>query len=250
MIGCKQNQTIKLTDLKFADINREYLAANNIDTTFLISSNHVLNLGESDTFGYRTYDKNGNLLIERIREFGGHLIEYEYDSIGFVKFKNFSTDFSAKFKPTYKFLTDSLLLYQFWTGSDTDTCFFKFDITGKIVEAIEYANDDKGRGFHYKTVYEYSPSGKLFKKSINFLINTEEQKRYKLMFGKSISSQNITYYYYTNNKIDSTITMYYFPTDQNQNYNSKTYYNASGLKNKTVEKDTIITLYEHKTRTN
>ena len=163
MVGCKQIPTITLADLKFADIDKEFLSANKVDTTFLISNNVILNLGESDKFGYRTYDKNGNLLIENIRVLGGHFVLYNYDSIGFVKYKVYDTDFSAQFNPTYKFLADSLLLYQFWTGNDTDTCVFKFDNTGKVVEAIEYANDEHGRGRHYKTVYEYNPSGQLFK---------------------------------------------------------------------------------------
>jgi hypothetical protein len=250
MVGCKQNPTIRLSDLKFADIDKEYLTANKVDTTFLITNNEILNLGGSDTFGYRTYDKNGNLLIERIRQFGGHFVEYEYDSIGFVKYKNYDTDFSAKFKPTYKFLADSLLLYQFWTGNDTDTCIFKFDNSGKVVEAIEYANDDHGRGRHYKTVYEYYPSGLLLKKTVDLLVSMERQQRYELEYGTGLTTQNITTYFYTVNKLDSTVTTFYFPTHQNQNYNSKTYYNSSGLRNKTVDKDTIITHYDHRTRAN
>ena len=250
MVGCKQTLTIKLADLKFADIDKEHLAANKIDTTFLISKNEVLNLGESDTFGYRTYDKNGNLLIERIREFGGHFVEYEYDSIGFVKYKNFSTDFSAKFKPTYKFLADSLLLYQFWTGNDTDTCVFKFDNVGKVVEAIEYANDDHGKGRHYKTVYEYNTSGQILKKTVNLLVSQERQQRYELEYGTGLTTQNITDYFYSDNKLDSTVTTFYFPTHQYQNYHSKTYYNINGLMKRKVDMDTIITHYEHRARIN
>jgi hypothetical protein len=250
MIGCKQSPTFKLVDLKFADFEKEQIAINNIDTTFLISDNQVLNLGESDTFGYWTYDKNGNLLTERMRMFGGHSVKYEYDSNGFVNFKKYVTDFSAIFKSTYKFLSDSLLLYQFWTGNDSDTCIFKFDKSGKIIEAIEYRNDDHGRGEHFKTVYEYNPSGQLLKKTIVLLVSRENQNRYELEFGTGLSTKNITNYYYSVNKLDSTITTFYFPSQQNLNYNSKTFYYSNGLRNITVDRDTIITRYEHRKRTN
>lgn len=248
--GCEHAPKIKLTDLKFADINKEYLCANQIETTYLISKNKSLNLGGSDTFGYLSYDKKGTLLNERIREFFGHHVAYEYDSIGFVKYKSYVTDFSAEFIPTYKFIADSLLLYQFWIGSDSDTCVFKFDNAGKVIEVIEYANDDHGKGRHFKTVYEYNTSGKLLKKTVNLLISMERQQIYELEYRKGLSTQNITNYFYSDNKLKLTVTIFYFPTYPNQNYKSKTYYNNLGLRDRTIEMDTIIIRYEHRTRIN
>ncbi|MFI5219246.1 MAG: hypothetical protein ACHQNT_07125 [Bacteroidia bacterium] len=241
---------MKLTDLKFANIEKEHLAANYIDTVFLISENEVLNLGESDTFGYRTYDKKGNLLIEVIRKFWGHYLEYKYDSIDFVKYKDYNTDFSAKFNSTYMFLADSLLLYQFWTGNDTDTCIFKFDKSGKVIESTEYANDDHGRGWLYKKIYGYNASGQLIKKTVSLLINQEYQERFELEYGKSVATRNITDYFYAEKKLDSTVTAFYFPSHLNQNYKSISYYNNRGLKDRTVEMDSIMTHYSYKTRKN
>ncbi|MFZ4799067.1 MAG: hypothetical protein ACOYMA_16315 [Bacteroidia bacterium] len=187
---------------------------------------------------------------ERIRKFFGHHVAYEYDSIGFVKYKRYVTDFSAQFIPTYKFIADSLLLYQFWIGNDSDTCVFKFDNAGKVIEAIEYANDDHGKGRHFKTVYEYNTSGKLLKKTVNLLISMDKQQIYELEYRKGLSTQNITNYFYFDNKLKLTVTTFYFPTYQNQNYKSKTYYNNLGLMERTVEKDTIIIHYEHRKRIN
>lgn len=239
---------MKISDLKFGDIDKEPIAINNIDTTFLISDNEILNFGESDTFGYRTYDKEGNLLIERITKLGGHYVEYEYDSIGFVKYKNFSTDFSAKFWSTYKFITDSLMFYQYWTGSDTDTCVFKFNESGKVVQATEYANDDCARGAHTNTIYKYNDSGLLHEKTVYLLVPKEWEREYELIYGEGLSTKNITNFFYTDKKLDSAITAFYFPKHENQNYNSKTYYNSNGLRNRTVERDSIITSYAYKAR--
>ena len=243
--GCNNPPKLKITDLKFGGFEKEHISINKIDTIFLISGNVSMNLGESDTFGYNTYDKAGNLLIEWRRVFMGHDVEYDYDSNGLVKYKDYGTDFSAKFKPTYKFIADSLLLYQFWTGNDNDTCVFKFDKTGNLIAATEYANNDQGKGKHYKTMYEYNPSGQLIRKKVALIVKKEWLQKLELD-GESISTENLTDFFYSGNKPDSAITTFYFPTNAKRNYTSKTFFNSMGIRDTTVTMDTIITRYAYR----
>ena len=244
-ISCNQPTPIKLMDLKFGDFQKDKIAANNIDTVFLISKNKTLNLGMSDTIGYNTYDDFGNLLIEIRNIYGGHYIRYKYDSIGLMKFEDYSTDFSEKFQFSYKFIPDSMKLFQFRTSDRTDTCIFRFDNKGFLSEIIGYDNSSRGL---LKTNYEYNSDNLLLKKTELHIITKSQLKSYEMVNNSSLSTKQITNFFYTKGSLDSTITIFYYRTNPNHNDISKTFYDNNGLRKKTICNDSLITTYIYKKR--
>jgi hypothetical protein len=219
--GCKQATTLKLADLKFADYEKDKIAANKIAYTYFNSTDQSANNYSGKT-GYNVYDQLGNLVGEYRNNYDGHSVTYNRDSIGFVTFKNFSTDYSAKFRVSYHFLPDSLLLYQYWNGFDNDTSTFRFDKNGILLEAIEYANDYRGKGKHFKTTYEYNADKHLVKKTEIALITKEQLKQWELKELAYFSTRNTLSLFYTAGNLDSTIASYYFPSSPSENYSAKT----------------------------
>jgi hypothetical protein len=172
------------------------------------------------------------------------------DSLCFVQDISYFTDCTARYKMSYRFVEDSLMLYQFWPGLPLDTCIFKFDKTGRILESIEYLFNEDSHGSPYKIVYDYSPSGQIIRKSRDLLVSREFQEMYESELGKGLSMGNTTHYFYTGDRLDSSITEFIYPTYPNENYSSKMYYGDNGLRKKTVKQDTLLIYYEHKTRAN
>jgi len=279
---------IGLEDLDFADVEREYIVANKICTMFVSADYHHRIRSVSsmrsplDTLAYfYTYDTNGRLLTETGVGLWSHTLRLEYDSIGLVKYRRYFTDFLAEFIPTYEYIQEKRMLYQYWRywdlGIAIDTCFFIFDKKGRIIESEEYEHKDCGQGNHFKTTYTYNSDGKLQNKTETILINKDDllyliewikkdwtDAEYWLKRNSLIKS---TEYYYTNGKIDSTITAnFLFKIEWN--YTSKTYYDHNGLRVRTVniynspilcyylydqsvpikefEKDTLIYYYSYK----
>ena len=244
-MACKQTPGIKLTDLKFADFESEQIAINRIDSTFMIPENWGLNgdLRGSGTSGHFTYDSSGRLLTETKNRYFGHHVEYSYDSIGLLKSKVFFTDFSARFEIKYIFLPDSLKLYQIWSGSADDTCVFKFNKKGWLIQSLQYKNDDSGKGELFLTDYEYLSSGQILRKRVEFMKTAIMEERNKL--GIFSPDKNITHFYYSGKLLDSTITFYYYTNKPEINYSSKMYY-KNGLKEKEVDRDSFLTNFIHK----
>jgi len=254
--GCSNEQTkpLKLSDLKFPDVEKEAIKRNNIDTVFLISKNVLLNLRlfnivGHDTIGFNNYDAFGNILTEQRKEFDGHFVQFEYDSLGFLKHKIFSTDVELQYKVDYQFNSNNRMFQQFWTYKyHTDTSFYKFDIHGKLISTDE--SNHATLGVHMRTKYDYNERNLLITKTDSFLFSRNDSAFYKLNQGEKANFpvKNITKYHYSGNKIDFTDCTFYFSSNSKKNYTEKTYYDELGLKNKTVLMDTLVTTYIYKRR--
>ena len=248
MLGCKQKPLLEIQDLKFVNIDKNAIVLNQIDTTYLISDFKLYGYGRTDTFGYNVYDLRGNLIVEWRNNGGwGYNIDFSYDSNDLVIYKAYDTDFLRRFNITYKYIPDSLLLYQYWSDGDP-YCLFYFNEKGILVNSLQFAYDD-GNGSETRSVYNYDNSGKLIEKiDSGYDYRIYEMKFRRKIHGNEISSFNSTKYFYTGQKPDSLITTYYIQDNPKNNYTSKTYFNESGLRYKTILMDTIITTYLHKSR--
>ncbi|MCX6351950.1 MAG: hypothetical protein NTX03_08815 [Bacteroidetes bacterium] len=258
VFSCHQSHKLKITDLKFADYEKDQIAANNIDTTWVIYKTKQFDLVSNsyhygDTFGYNTYNISGNLLREFRHQLGGHVIEYDYDSIGFIKHKLIVTDYSENLKPTYKFIADSHLLTiaQGWGYKSliTDTSLFYYDKEGNLIKTLEYKN--KEGKFLYTSIHKYNQNGQLLKKVTTFIYDKNQIKYYfemNIHEGiRAAPNKRIMNLFYTNNHLDSTIETTYHPNPK-YNFTTKTYYDKLGLRAKTVERDSVVMVYSHKRR--
>lgn len=243
VLSCFQPAKLTISDLQLEQINAETGALKTIDTLYLLSKNQSLNLGGSDTFGYRLYNGRGQLIKERKRVFFGHQLKLTYDSLGLVSHKSFSTDFTAKFEATYHFDQENNILYQYWKGNDTSTCIFKFDPNGKLVFAATYENNDKGRGAYWHTHFTYNNKNQLIYKKAALVYDKAAIDAFEKQFGSNICTQIATDYFYSENKLDSTITSYVYATNSTKNQKEVSYFQANGIPQKTVLNDTLITTY-------
>lgn len=105
LVGCN-HKDLKVRDLDFADYEREFINANQVDTTFLIGKNPIIkwNYGELvssyasrttlnnwkfEDVGYVTYDSLGRLTSDNTKRYIDY--EYSYDTAGvlnYVVFRN------------------------------------------------------------------------------------------------------------------------------------------------------------------
>lgn len=243
VLSCFQPAKLTITDLQLEEINAETGALKTIDTLYLLSKNQSLNLGESDTFGYRLYNERGQLIKERKRVFFGHQLKLTYDSLGLVSHKSFSTDFTAKFEATYHFDQENNILYQYWKGNDTSTCIFKFDQNGKLVFAATYENNDKGRGANWHTHFTYNNKNQLIHKKAALVYDKAAIVEFETQFSTNICTQIATDYYYSKNKLDSTRIVHVFETNPIKNQKDVSYFNSNGIISKTITNDTLLTTY-------
>ncbi len=241
-----KKSTLKITDLQIPNVEKEYIAANNIDTMYSISSNPMLNFGDSDTFAYHVYDKNGNILYDYFSTLGGSTYTYEYDSLHSLNEHFFGPNYIKLHNIVHKFVEDSLLLYSYYITDYGDSSYFykyQFDSTGRLI--FSFFKNEEGNSI---TNYEYNAIGKLTKKvsnAISFKNFLELSKNEKERMIIQITDN----YYYSNNIIDSAIT-YYTCYDTSFNYTHKKYFDSNGLKIKKVLRDSIITQLKHIKREN
>ncbi len=247
IFGCKQKSLLEIQDLKFVNIEKNAIVLNQIDTTYLISDFKLYGYGKTDTFGYNVYNKRGNLITEwRYGFMGPPMSTYLYDSNDLVVHKEYSTDYWLRFDVTYKFIPDSLLLYQYWSDGAPVSCFW-FNEKGLLIRSKD--NIHGGWASEIISTFEYDDGNNLVRKveKPNYR-RVEELELRKNYFERGISSYDITEYFYNGQKLDSVITKYYIEDNPQNNYTSKTYFNESGLRYKTILMDTIITTYLHKSR--
>ena len=160
MASCRRDQ-LKLADLRWGDNYRDQIAANHIDTAYLISKNKILKLGGSDTVGIMVFDSVGNTLYDKRREYWGSTTYYRYDSNHLVSYKNYVTDFEDDYDISYKFFPDSMVVYQDWTdhGSHEPSLgqfwVYRFNKSGLLTES----NNELGTGG--KSFYKYNSKGLL-----------------------------------------------------------------------------------------
>ena len=170
-VACQQEKTIQLTDLKFNQIERKAISLNKVDTVFSIFQNRVNNTIYRDT-SFFIYDESGNLLGENHgKGFNNYSVKYEYDSLNWIKKKIVSSDLTSEYKCTYLFNSDSLVLYQFWTGLDSDTCIYKFDKNGNNIESFEYTNNSSGKGWPHLKKNEFNDQNILTSITENILMD-------------------------------------------------------------------------------
>lgn len=247
--GCKQKPLLTIQDLKFVNVDKNAISRNHIDTTYLISDYFRYNYGMGDTFGYNVYDVKGNLIKEwRYGFMGPPESVYLYDSNNLVIHKDYCTDYWARFDVTYKFVQDSLLLYQYWSDGYPMNLFW-FNENGFLIKSLE--NMHGGQASEINSTFEYDPDNKLIRKVENRNVRDYEVLELQLLSDRSsygISTHYITHYFYTGSQMDSLITTYYFPNSPENNYSSRTYYDMRGLRTETILKDSIKTIYLHKTR--
>lgn len=236
-IGCKKSHNITIADLKFADYEKEFIAKNGVDSIYHIMDKIYFGNQDSDTVAYEVFDKNGNRLYINNTVGWGNRIRNKYDSLGFKTEEIFSSDYTVKYYVQYRFVADSLKLYQdsYYLDRDDKKHFFtpfyyQFDSTYRIIKYIQFRekNDPKPA----EEIYSYDSKGRLVK-----------------VIGEVIGgpSDSLTYeknIYYTGNKPDSVITNHRGP-GKYHNYTTKTYYNSAGLKYIEVDADTMITRFKY-----
>ena len=159
-----------------------------------------------------------------------------------------STDYSSTARSSYEFFPDSLLFKQYWKDGDgRNTCTFRFNEKGLLIESVEYSNEQSSPYYHFKTLYEYNSKGQCIRKIVSTVSEYYEKwlRAHEKELGSRLSRGYTMELFYTGDKLDSTVKKYYFPTYPKQEYTSKTYYDERGLKYKTVDKDTLVTRYIH-----
>lgn len=250
--NCQKRGKIKIEDLKFSNTEQQAIFKNKIKRTYLISGFESGQYKEQDTIGVLRYNKNGDLIEENRKGLFGIRTLYKYDSLNLVCSKEYLTDFVAEFKFNYEFNSDSLILYKKYKNPlhrnlNGEKLLvsgkFKFNKLGFLIESSDYQNNDFGAGARFITKYGYD--------SLNLL----RSKRVFVDLSKVVDTtakwhsffRSVTAFYYTNKKIDSTITIYdgLGANKNRKRYVSKAAYNKNGLIEKTILMDSIITLYKH-----
>jgi len=142
-----------------------------------------------------------------------------------------------------------LILYSYYTKPTTDisesdftkpAATFKFNKKGLITESSQYQNNDTGKGKNFITTYTYDFLNLLSTKEVKFGLKTLNDSVYW-------KQKNRTVYYYSDKKIDSSVTFFNW-IDQDkikQQYSSKTIYNENGLRVMNVIMDSLFTYYRH-----
>lgn len=255
LASCQHDTKLRIIDLKFPDYDKEKTALNNIDTTFLLdgsckcldpSFSRSWNVVDAFT-GYMVYDKLGNIVrIQVLNEIAGPTIDYRYNAIGLPIYKHYMTDYDENLNANYVDNLERFELVKLWDRHFKDTCIFKFNSNGLLMQSNGFSDTNRGRFSHFKISYFYYPSGQLFSKHSKYIYRPGTQKLWETNIGEPIPTSKITRYFYSNNALDSTITFYIYQTNIKWNYKSVTYYKKNGLRLRTIDRDTISTIYLHK----
>ena len=247
--GCKQS-TLKISDLDFGDIEEDARKASHIDTTYIVSLSSFADNNKLDTIGRIIFNDNGKILVDGTNPFSTY--RYEYDSNGLVKkIRHRDFDVYLDYVATYTYISDSLLLRQRWTGDTDHVSLYSFFPTGKLREErtvmreediiddlLQHRIKPESKSMSDK---RQSPNVFKYRYSDIGLLNVKEDWE----VDKEVEQLKSTtsYYYGTNDRmIDSTITN--FPSF---NYQTKTYYDKRGLKQKRIYNDTLMIGFVHTT---
>ncbi|MCF2875499.1 MULTISPECIES: hypothetical protein [unclassified Tenacibaculum] len=249
--NCQKGGRLKIEDLKFSNLDQQAVLKNSIKKTYLISGFESGRYKEQDTIGILKYNQNGGLMEKKMKGLFGSQTLYKYDSLNLVSSKEYSTDFVAEFKFNYEFNSDSLILYKKYKDPKHENLNgekpivsgkFKFNKLGFLIESSDYQNNDLGAGAKFVTKYGYDS------------LNQLRSKRVFVDLSKVIDTtatwhsfyRSVTAFYYTNKKIDSSITIYDTGVrEKRKRYDNKTVYDKNGLIEKTILSDSIVTLYKH-----
>ncbi len=249
LFSCNDN-TLKISELDFLDFNQAIILKNDIKKTFLISGFDTALYKKNDTIEIIEYDRSGNIKNVWRKYFMYSINEkYEYDSLNLEKQKIFLTDFKAIFNFRYEFDNDSLILYKYYTEpsigiSKQDiskpAAIFKFNNDGKILESSQYQNNDYGKGKKLTTKYDFDTK-------LNLLSSKEILYEPSDNEDSSFTSNEKTDYYYSDKKLDSTLSTFSWidRENQKQSYSRKVIFNKNGLALKTITMDSLIVYYKH-----
>ncbi|NRD18815.1 hypothetical protein HNV08_02045 [Winogradskyella eckloniae] len=249
LLSCN-DKSLKISELDLLDFNQASILKNDIKKTLLISGFDTALYKKNDTIEIIEYNRSGKIKNVWRKSFMYSIYEeYEYDSLNLEKQKIFFTDFKAIFNFRYEFDSDSLILYKYYTTpsigiSKQDilkpAAIFKFKNHGKIKESSQFQNNDHGKGKKRITKYNYDTK-------LNILSTKEILYEPNDNDDSSLSSNAITDYYYSNKKLDSTLTTISWidRENQKQSYTRKVVYNQKGLALKAITMDSLIIYYRH-----
>lgn len=245
--ACQSKNSLQINDLKFNRREKSAIALNEIDTVFSISNRTENNILKSDTNLF-IYDREGNLISEIYgkRNFG-FSYDYEYDSLGWIKKKTVHSDFKAEYRCSYYFDAEKLMLYQYWTGNETDTCTFKFNEKGYNIESFEYSNNSSGKGWPQRTKYEFNSNNTLLRENKTTEIDDATRKAVEKNMNVELPVNFITKYYYTDTRLDSSITTLY-NSKSTQIDVFKSFYFPDGLKKYTTRNDSLLVRFAYSKR--
>jgi YD repeat-containing protein len=231
-LSCSARGPVNVNALKFPDFERQAIAKNSVDTTFLISTNWSLR-NSSDTIGAVCYDTAGRIIADYSNKWES--FKYSYDSLGFPQYRYYRDfDVPLEFKPMYSFKSDSMILYQTWTGDYTYTCKFFFDSEGNLLKTLNDDPDNKSGNRAVTTTYTYSQDNKLIKE-------TEIIKK-----DDKLEQHKVTSFFYSKNNV-ADFTRSEISADEG-NFKVVTYYDDRGLKVKTIKQDSLEIRYIHHRR--
>jgi hypothetical protein len=231
MFVCCSNKLISLENLTFNDFEKLSIEINNVDTIWGIS--YSINDSLSIDTAMYIYDIKGNLIEQKTGfGFSSNSTVYKYDNLGLVVSKKFFTDYLAEYKCSYRFFSDSLLLYQYWSGNATDTCVFKFNTAGQNIESKIYENSS-GKGWLHFITYQFDENNRLKIIVDSNSIDPKTRKHYEKDFNLQFPIKYITELFYHNSDLDSSITNSYY-TNLKIIERYKTIYSPTGLKKFTI----------------
>ena len=248
-LGCYNNESLKINELNFSDLNQNGILKNNIKKTFLISGFDSGLYKKNDTIGVIDYNRIGKREKVWRKSFMYSINEeYKYDSSNLEIQKIYFTDFKAMFSFRYEFNKDSLVLYKYYIKPTFDipkenftipAGIFKFNDNGNITESSEYQNNDYGKGKKSLTKYYYDSSNTLISKEILYKSSNTDDIL--------LNSKEITKYHYSIKKLDSATTTISW-TDrekQKQSYTIRYIYDDNELISKSITMDSLVTYYKH-----
>lgn len=240
--SCNNESKLSIKDLTFGNPERSFIVSNKIDTVLVLRTQNTWKGIEIDTFGFRIYDSTGKLKREVFNIFFGHFLSFTYDSNGLMNYSDYSTDFSLEHRYQNTFYPDSQLLRYV---THDDTFYSHFDAKGRIIHSnfIDYEFKELGDRSRCDITYSYN-EGRLEtveKRTTGWYL--EKLLTLEKKLGQAVCKGTMTDYFYSNKILDSMIVMHDFGKENNQNYLSKTYYNSKGLREKTIQNDSLTFHY-------
>lgn len=266
MCACSGKSDLNVSDLKFADYEREAIALNHVDTTFLIAKSPFLKVGsgqlvsdyDGDTVrffnwkfadvGFVVYDSAGRMVSNHTDRWKTYW--FEYDSAGimhYVKFRDW--DVVPKYSSSYKFYPDSLVLHQQWNdqgwkGSGPrphHVSTFRFNAYGQIIS--EFNNDNGNMGNIKRATY----------KTFDYENSQLKRIHEKCFINDSLDYAKDTELFFSDSRLDSAVAIISASVSLigekvTGTYKMTTVYDSTGLKQRSVMMDSVVLFYRHTRR--
>lgn len=203
------NKSITKEKLKLSDLNLNLVTKvdsnilnNNIIRTEFHSGNTKSN-EEFKMFAWHKYDSLGRLTKKYLTPPYNNNSDYYYGINDLIKFIIYNK--TDTFNATYQFDSLKNILYQYWSGTRTDTNIYYFNTKGELIKTLGPSRVEMVGMFSWdKLSYlEYTKDKKLYKiKSIQ-LINKIDTTNVDSLY----SFITIDSYYYTKDHLDSVVSI-------------------------------------------